>query len=225
MTDPSFTGLFVAEGTSDAPLAGIVESLFFERGVSLRLSKPDYAMLGARVKKDVESRIRAGVALIGSAPRVIVVHRDSDNVDPFERRVEVESAVRAASSGSHPVPVIPVKMTEAWLLLDEQAIRTVAGNPRGKLPLGLPKTHEVESRADPKAILADCILRASELTGRRRERLSKRFSDNRRQLLERLDHLGPVASLASWQALVDDVDEAVLELGGPDGPTRPSARR
>jgi hypothetical protein len=52
MTDRIYSGLFVAEGSSDAPLADVVETLFFDRGVSLFLSKPDFARLG-KVPRDV----------------------------------------------------------------------------------------------------------------------------------------------------------------------------
>ena len=31
--------------------------------------------------------------------------------------------------------IVPVRMTEAWLLLDESAIRRVAGRPHGDEPL------------------------------------------------------------------------------------------
>jgi len=168
-------------------------------------------MLG-RVKKDVESRVRAGVELIGRTPDVIVVHRDSDNVDPEERRAEIESGVRNVATESHHIPVIPIKMTEAWLLLDEGAIRMAAGNPAGRIALGLPKANEVESRADPKAILSECILKASELTGRRRDKLSKRFPRNRRQIFEKLNTRGSITTLTSWISLIADIDRVVLDL-------------
>lgn len=60
-------------------------------------------------------------------------------------------AVTGVAAGARVVPVIPGRMTEAWLRLDEAAIRRVAGNPNGRTKLGLPKLHEVESVADPKA--------------------------------------------------------------------------
>jgi hypothetical protein len=55
------------------------------------------------------------------------------------------------------VPVIPIRMTEAWLLLDEAEIRRVAGSPNGKVSLGLPKAKDVESIPDPKAQLAQTL--------------------------------------------------------------------
>jgi hypothetical protein len=153
---------------------------------------------------------------MAGAPDVVVVHRDADSAGLIARRQEIEQAVAACAPTSKPVPVIPVRMTEAWLLLDEDAIRYVAGNPRGRAPLTLPKRHEVERAADPKHMLSSCLLDAASVTGRRRAQLIQRFSQNRRQLLERLDPEGPVAELSSWQELVASV-EAVVNGWQRDG--------
>ncbi|TYB67362.1 hypothetical protein FXF51_15290 [Nonomuraea sp. PA05] len=144
----------------------------------------------------------------------MVVHRDADNAGIEARRKEVREAIERVGFVNACVPVIPIRMTEAWLLLDEGAIRHVAGNPRGRIDLGLPKVHEVESLADPKAYLRQCILKAAQVTGRRRESVAKRFPQHRRQLLDRLDCDGEVARLSGWLSLLDSIDEAVAGLCG-----------
>ncbi|GAA2491291.1 DUF4276 family protein [Winogradskya humida] len=211
MTSPVFDGLFVAEGTSDMPIADFVERLFFERGVELRLSKPDFNRLG-RVPKDVANRLKAGELLNGGPFDVVVVHRDADNAGDPARRREIEDATKTLSKVPRIIPVIPVRMTEAWLLLDESEIRFVAGNPSGKKPLDLPKRNEVEARADPKHLLQMALLNAADVKGRRHELQRKRFFDHRRLLLERLDCHGPVTKLSSWQKMVNDVDQACRSL-------------
>lgn len=197
-------GLFVAEGSSDHPLAGIAELLFRDRGVDLRLTMPPFEQLRG-VPKDVESRVEAGLRLMGNQVDLVVVHRDADNVGRAVRHEEIAGALKKTDA---PVwcPIIPVRMTEAWLLLDEVLIRQIAGNPRGKTALGLPKIHEVEKVADPKELLRSALIAAAESTGRRRDRDAKRFNQQRRQLLERLDRHGPVSKLSSWQQLLADVD-------------------
>ncbi|MEU4160966.1 hypothetical protein [Actinoplanes sp. NPDC026670] len=205
MTEQSYSGIFIGEGSSDMPISEIVESLFFDRGITLHLSKPDFGLLG-KVAKDVRSRILAGEKLNDGRVDLIVVHRDADNAGIEARRAEISNAAEAIESSPTILPVIPVRMTEAWLLLDEQAIRTVAGNPRGRADLELPKWHEVESHADPKNLLNECLLKAADVSGRRRERIAKRFNQNRRQLLERLDKDGPVTKLGSWKNLVHDIE-------------------
>lgn len=207
MTGRTYRGLFVSEGTSDLPLADLIETLFLDRGVDLFLSRPDFALLG-RVERDVQSKIHAGLRLTGGPVDLVVVHRDADSIGADARRREIAGAASTVAAGSTVIPVVPVRMTEAWLLLDEALIRQVAGNPRGRMDLQLPRPHEVENRADPKEILQRCLLRAAEVTGRRRENLRKRFPQHRRQLLERLDRFGPVSKLASWNQLLMDIDEA-----------------
>lgn len=59
MTAVVHHGLFVAEGTSDAPLADVVVSLFLDRDVVVNLSRPDFSLL-PRVEKDVRSRLQVG---------------------------------------------------------------------------------------------------------------------------------------------------------------------
>ena len=61
---------------------------------------------------------------------ILFVHRDAER-EPFENRMrEIELAADEAKI-RHRVPVIPVRMTEAWLLLEIGAIRTAADNPNG----------------------------------------------------------------------------------------------
>lgn len=200
-----FTALFICEGTSDAPLAEIVESMFREHAVSVRITSPDFSLLERRVAKDLPSRMRAGLKLMASDVDIIICHRDADNQGHGARKGEMVSALSKIGGRSMLVPVIPVRMTEAWLLLDEPAIRTIAGSPGGTSDLALPKKGEVEGIADPKAVLKASILRAAQVTGRRRARLDERFSSHRRQLLERLDCFGPVAELPSWKRMLAEI--------------------
>lgn len=218
MTATLKVGLFIAEGSSDQPLSAIIESLFFERGVSLHLSAPDFSLLQKKVRRDVRSKIQAGLSLSGQNVDLIVVHRDADNVDPSLRREEVRQATEGlVPRNSTVIPVIPVRMTEAWLLLDEKSIRHVAGNPRGTHDIGLPKTGEVERKADPKRILQECLLKAANVTGRRRDGVAKRFDQHRKQLLERLELSGPIEALTSWIDLIGSIESAVADWERLDG--------
>ncbi len=203
----------MGEGSSDAPLADIVAALLLERGLDLRISRPDLAMLNPlAVGKGLAARITAGMRLLEDQPEVLIVHRDVDRADVVSRREEIRAAAEAAGCVCPCLAVLPIRMTEAWLLLDEPAIRFVAGNPRGRADLGLPKWHEVERVADPKALLRSALLAAAETTGRRRERDAGRFESNRRQLLERLDVHGPVSRLSSWAHLIEQLDRLAARL-------------
>jgi hypothetical protein len=100
---------------------------------------------------------------------LILVHRDADGETVQKRVAEIASATTEAGAPPH-VPVVPVRMQEAWLLFDEGAIRRAAGNPRGTVNLPLPPLHRLDSIADPKETLRSVMVAASELRGRHLER-------------------------------------------------------
>jgi hypothetical protein len=105
---------------------------------------------------------------------LLVVHRDAVHGDhQHEARIaEITDAVAVLAAGSTRLPqhvcVVPVRMSEAWLLFDETAIRRAAGRPNGKVQLNLPR-RGFDSIADPKQVLNDALDRASERTGRKLE--------------------------------------------------------
>ncbi len=45
MRTRQYSGVFIGEGSSDMPISDIVESLFLDREISVRLSKPDFGLL------------------------------------------------------------------------------------------------------------------------------------------------------------------------------------
>lgn len=184
------------EGTTDEGLTALLRELLIESGFD-RVSGLPRAYRGTSAQK-----LRA-LEAEESDVHVAFVHRDADSRDPDPRRSEIVAASTHFSGDT--VPVIPIQATEAWLLVDEAAIRAAAGRPSSRVDIGLPALRHVENLSDPKTCLRNALLLASETTGRRRREQVKRFSTNRRLLLERLDPNGPVSSLASWQALRSDV--------------------
>jgi hypothetical protein len=89
-----------------------------------------------------------------------------------ESRVE-EIRTAFADSANSPdvpcIPVIPVRMTEAWLLISEAALRASVDNRNGRVVLNLPTITTLEAIPNPKQLLEETLLMASELTGRRRK--------------------------------------------------------
>lgn len=143
---------------------------------------------------------------------LVIVHRDAENGDPQARCDEIRAGVMAVREGLAFLPVIPVRMTEAWLLLDETAIRRVAGRPTGREPLELPSPQDAEAVPDPKAVLKRALERAAGVSGRRLRQFQRDFGSQRRRLLEDLDHDGPIQSLAAWQELQASVEAVVKRL-------------
>ena len=174
--------LFACEGSSDAGLIPHIERLIVEHsneGTAEGESWPYFNPL--------EKKIRMGMQAAENAVDVLFVHRDANSAGAEARFREITHAAEAAGVIVPWVSVVPVRMTEAWLLLDEAAIRKVVGRPNGRTPLDLPTPREAERRAEPKRILADAFLAASEATGRREKRIKRDFPSFRKRLLADLE--------------------------------------
>ncbi len=116
---------------------------------------------------DLTGRITA--ALAWTECDVLFIHRDAERISWRERKAEIEVAWERLSgrySAQMLVCIVPVRMTEAWLMFDEQAIRKAAGNPHGAVPIHLPPAAKIERLPDPKKELKAMLRIASGLKGR-----------------------------------------------------------
>ena len=196
--------VLVCEGQSDAGLVPHIQQMIIENSDEAEVQGEHWCHGSL-----LESKIRGGLKAADNMVDLLFVHRDANNAGADARRREIGLAVAETLNAPRFVAVIPVHMTEAWLLLDETAIRNVVGNPSGRAPLDLPTPHEAERRSDPKRILADALLAASETTGRRRKRIRRDFARFRRQLLVNLPIGGPLEQLPSWARFRDDTLGAI----------------
>jgi hypothetical protein len=144
---------------------------------------------------------------------LLFVHRDAESSDRAirdHRLQEIQTAMQ-----SHAVPyvgVVPVRMTEAWLLFDENAIRKAADNPHSTADIQLPSLGRVEQVSDPKTLLHQLLLDASELTGRRRSRLQAELSWRRVRVADFIDDFSPLRNLSSFADLEAQTRSAVERL-------------
>lgn len=191
--------LFACEGSSDVGLVPHIERLIVEHSNGGTVEGESWFHCNPLAEK-----VRTGMQAAENAVDVLFVHRDADRAGAEARLLEITHAVEVAGVAVPWVSVVPVRMTEAWLLLDEAAIRKAVGRPNGRTPLHLPTPREAERRADPKRILADAFLAASEATGRRQKQIRRDFSRFRERLLADLPINGPVTQLASWTRFRDD---------------------
>lgn len=206
--------VLIAEGSSDDALRPHLESLCIDQGATeVTSTAPDFARLAERIGHSVEAKLAAAIALEPGA-NLVFLHRDADDGDPQPRYDEIAAAVAATRLTSAHVAVVPVQATEAWLLVDERAIRAAAYRPDGTSPLYIPRPQDVERRADPKATLREALAAASELTGRRLRRFRGEFPQHRRLLLQQLPLGGPLERVSSWQRLRSDIGNAITLLRG-----------
>lgn len=182
----------VADGPTDQALVPLVRWLIEQH------SQLPFVMAFADLRKlrrppsKLPDRVRAALDLYPC--ELLVVHRDAER-DPPERRIEeIERAT--ASHSSIAVAIVPVRMTEAWLLFDESAIRRAAGCPNGTMRLPIPALKKAESLPDPKQVLHEALRIASALGGRRR----KQFRPDARRLADLIDDFAPLRTLPSFSA-------------------------
>lgn len=167
MTGVRYT--LLADGTSDRSLMPILDWALTSRGVETII--PQWADPG-RLRAGTNSlRERLRVAIDLYPCDILFVHRDAEKQEPRARLAEIDLAIGSLAASSRPprgaVPVVPVRMTEAWILFDERAIRRAAGNPNGRASLSLPSVRLLEDLPDPKRILHQLLSEASEFSGRR----------------------------------------------------------
>ncbi|MCB1924724.1 MAG: hypothetical protein KDJ27_13460 [Gammaproteobacteria bacterium] len=186
----------LTDGSSDAvlvhPLTWLLEQNLQHLSVAVIGTWADLRRLPTP-PKDLAGRVAAALDLYPCD--ILFVHRDAEAM-PFDQRVdEIDNAV-AQIANPH-VPVVPIRMQEAWLLFDEPALRRAAGNPSGRVNLQMPAVNQLESIPDPKQLLHALLLEAGELTGRRRKK--QRPSQQALRLGEIIQDYGVLRQLAAFR--------------------------
>lgn len=201
----------LSDGPSDIALLPILTWLLsqYVGSRSLDLSWADFRRLN-RPPRALTDRVLMSINLFPCD--LLFVHRDAEGAT---RQARVDEIVRAREQALRhgPVPpvicVVPVRMTEAWLLSDEKAVRQAAGNPNGRQPLALPRVHELEAMPDPKATLRQLWREASDLRGQRLKRL--RVAPD--LLAGFIDDFSVLRGLPAFQALEADIERVTREAG------------
>jgi|SRR5581483_3800693 len=198
----------LSDGSSDRALLPVLSCLLRQHlpDMPIQAEWADLRRL-PRAPRKLAPRIRKALEVYPCD--VLFIHRDAEG-EPRERRIEEihEAAVGVSVAW---VGIVPVRMQEAWLLFDEAAIRSAAGNPRGDSPLPLPDLAEVESLPDPKSLLHELLRSASGLQGRRRKKFSAPAVVHR--VADLIPDFSPLRRLSAFQALEQDLSSTLARLG------------
>ena len=194
----------VADGSSDRALLPILTWVLrqYLGAIPIQAEFADLRRLSPSPRK-LSERIDRSVELYPCD--LLFVHRDAENAPIEEREAEIRKAIEESSmeDSVRVVCVVPVRMQEAWLLIDEAALRRAAGNPNGTQPLAMPDVQRLEELADPKQLIRDLLRQASELQGRRLERFNWRSSAHR--VAEMIGDFSILYRLAAFQRLAAEV--------------------
>jgi len=183
----------VADGRSDRVLAPLINRLM-EVHCPCAYRDTDFIEDYAEVGSGLAQRVR--FALAQYPCDILFVHRDAEQRGAVEQRESEITAAVASQAAPRPfIAIVPVRMTEAWLLVDEHAIRQAAGNPNGREPLNLPAASQIEV-VDAKERLFEALTLAKNLNNRRTSRL--RPEALRHRVADHLDDLAALRRLPSF---------------------------
>ena len=203
--------LLLTDGGSDRVLQPILEMTIRTIHPALTVTGEfvDHRVLSLRKARSLSDRVAVALEFYGF-PDILFVHRDAENQDPTARRREIQEAIDACTIVAPWVPVVPVRMQEAWLLLDESAIRSGSGNPNGGAELDMPPARSIERMPDPKTKLHDLLREASGLTGRRRKKFHVQTAAHR--VVGFLGGIEPLQRLPAFQRFEADLRTTLREI-------------
>lgn len=183
----------IGDGGTDRALVPILRWALHRHDPSVEVLPPDFVKRHGSVE-DFLRDFEASYMLV-------FVHRDAENASLEHRLSEFRSVTR-----SDVVPVIPVRMTEAWLLIDASALARAADNPTASVTL--PPLRDLENLSDPKRTLEELLLEAAGApTGRRRKKFRESLASRRVNLAELITDYGPLESVPAFAAFQQTLAE------------------
>ncbi|MYH60472.1 MAG: hypothetical protein F4148_01435 [Caldilineaceae bacterium SB0675_bin_29] len=208
-----FRYTLVTDGSSDRALIPILNWLLIENGVGrpIQPAWADFGVLSLPDRTRLVDRLKLG--LVYYPCDLLFIHRDAERESRVSRVQEIDEAVACLPEAMSPeyVRVIPIRMQEAWLLIDEAAIKAAAGNKGYTGQLELPVVSRLEGLANPKGVLNELLRQASDLN-RRRQR-SFRVAKHARLVTEFIEDFSPLRQLSAFAALEEEVSNAIQENG------------
>lgn len=219
MTYQLFTGLFT-EGTTDVRfLESIVKKTLdeiafeCEKDIETELLIISIQKTGKTFVEQVLEASKKGVDAAGI--HVLCVHTDADDGDikpVLTAKIAPTQEILATQDNQEYckilVAIIPVYMTEAWMLADKELIKRQLNTTKTDIELGIHRT--AESIADPKQVLKNAIRIANEdLSKKKRKDLT--INDLYLLVGQSLD-IEKLALLPSYQHFKENLKTAFREL-------------
>ena len=199
--------LLVREGTSDDGLMSPLKALLIDLGFGADSQIVAQPFAGSKRTADVLQLIMDE----GQTPDIVFVHRDADN-DGYERReLEVHQASEEVSPEFAVVPVVPVKMTEAWVLHALHSPQYQA-----QLGINIPAKDLPARKTIPNIAAKDRLKQLHDAhfatRGRRKRKHDSRFTTDRARWVEALTNVSFLEGCESFERLRDEILSAQTGL-------------
>jgi hypothetical protein len=200
--------LLISDGSSDRALIPIIDYFLYEiSGIHFNGKRAEFGLL-RNPPKSLKNRIIKALDLYPDI-ELIFIHRDAER-QTIEMRVgeineNIDKASMVLKEEFSFVKIIPIRMTETWLLIEENAIKRASGNPNSKINLKLPSINKLEQIPNPKALLIDLIKQSSSLSGRRLASLNIHHCIS--LIPQFIDDFSPLLKLSSIKVLKEQIEE------------------
>ena len=201
--------MLISEGKDDRMLLGPIDWLLGQH-CSVEYSG-DWANPAALEDSSRELSVRLSQVGRFYPCDLAFVHRDTDTFTYEDRHTEITAALVRSGYGVPVICAIPVRMTEAWFLFDAAAIRRAADKPRSVTQLNLPNHTEAQRRADPKRILEDALVVASELSGRKLDQFKKDIGRRKALVSNHIDDYSSLRAQSAFLKFESDLRRVLLE--------------
>ena len=192
----------VTDGSSDQVLQGPLDWLL------QKYFPCEYTFLFAdRIDRHAPLRTKLQTALADYPCDVLLVHRDAELETPVDRLAQMREVIITLQR--HCVRIVPVRMTEAWFLFDEAAIRRAAGRPDASDSLRLPSVSAARLMPDPKAALFRLLDSASGLSGRKLARFQRDHARHYHRICNLVTDFAPLMEVPEFVAFKDELVAAM----------------
>ena len=203
-----YTVTLLSDGSSDSAIVPIIEWLIAQK---LESTPFQVSVVRGDLAPSAGLLSRARRAIDNFPCDLLVIHRDAERTDWRTRIEEIQLALNNQKIGSVWIPVVPVRMTEAWLLHDQQAIRRAAGNPNGDNILQLGGVNHWEAMVDPKDVLFRALRQACGLSGRRLQKFNVHHA--RYRLATLIEDFSALRELDTFNCFEKNLDDALYSAG------------
>lgn len=175
----------VADGGTDRLLVPIIQWAIHRLDPGVEILEPEFRKRKGSVA-DFLATYKTGALLV-------FVHRDAENTTLDARLQEFQPLLR-----QDVVPVVPVRMSESWLLFDGSAIAKAASSPSSPVPV--PVLAQIENIPNPKQRLDDLLFRAAGApTGRRGRTFRRSIVDRRISVAEYITDYSPLECVPAFR--------------------------
>ena len=209
----SFT--LVADGLSDRALVPILEWTLSQELGAMPIDG-EYADLREFPPRPKSLADRIARSMQWYPCELLFVHRDAERETIDKRRREIQQAVSEIPAGIDCpwVGVVPVRMQEAWLLIDAAALQKAADGAGRWLP-ALPPIKKLEKLPDPKRTLYGLMCQASGTRGRKLKKFKQELGWRRQRVAETIEDFSPLRELPAFRRMEESIRQTLKDMKQP----------